>query len=108
LIARWTRDSQPLDAEAVTARLFLPMVLEAARILEEGRVQDPGDVDLGVIYGLGFPDWRGGLLYWADTLGPARLLEMLKPLEPLGPRAHPPPLLTEMARSGRRFCGEWE
>ena len=50
-------------------RLFLPMLTEASRILAEGIVREPGDVDMGLILGIGFPAFRGGLLRWADNLG---------------------------------------
>ena len=60
-------------------------------------------IDLGVIYGLGFPPFKGGLLFWADSLGLDRVLKMLEPLADLGPRMQPTPLLLEMAHSGRRF-----
>jgi hypothetical protein len=79
------------------------MVLEATRILEEGKVRDPRDVDLGLIFGIGFPPFKGGLLFWADTVGPARIIEMLKPLESLGKRYEPTPMLQEMARKNRGF-----
>lgn len=94
---------QKLDAEAVTMRLFIPMLLEATRVLEEKKVRDPRDVDLGLIYGIGFPPFRGGLMHWADTIGPRKIVEMLKPFEPLGERYHVTPLLKELADSGRRF-----
>lgn len=87
----------------ITTRLFLPMVLEATRILAEQRVRHPRDIDLGVLFGLGFPAQRGGLLWWADTLGAAEIIEMLRSLERLGPRAEPTPLLIEMARDDTRF-----
>ena len=70
--------------EQITTRLFLPMVLEATRILEAKVVRDVRDVDLGLIFGMGFPPFKGGLLFWADTLGAAKIVEMLKPLESLG------------------------
>ena len=47
--------SKVLDDEEVTNRLFLPMLLEATRVLEEGIVRDPSDVDMGLILGTGFP-----------------------------------------------------
>ena len=47
------------------------MVLEATRILAEKKVRDARDVDLGLIYGIGFPPFKGGLLFWADTIGAA-------------------------------------
>ena len=67
--------AEALDDETILARLLLPMVLEATRVLAEGKVADPRDVDLGVLFGLGFPAARGGLLCWADTLGAAKIIE---------------------------------
>lgn len=91
------------DAQTVTLRLFLPMVLEATRVLQEQKVRDPRDVDLGLIFGIGFPAFKGGLLFWADTIGTAKLVEMLKPFESLGERFHATPLLLELAASNRKF-----
>jgi 3-hydroxyacyl-CoA dehydrogenase/enoyl-CoA hydratase/3-hydroxybutyryl-CoA epimerase/3-hydroxyacyl-CoA dehydrogenase/enoyl-CoA hydratase/3-hydroxybutyryl-CoA epimerase/enoyl-CoA isomerase len=90
------------DAE-IEARMFLPMVLEATRLVTDKVVRDVRDVDLGLIYGIGFPPFKGGLLFWADTLGAAKIVEMLKPLESLGERARPTPLLLDMARTGKKF-----
>ena len=59
-------------------RLFLPMLTEASRVLTEGIVREPGDVDMGLILGIGFPPFRGGLLRWADTLGLGKVLEKLQ------------------------------
>ena len=103
IVARWVKTSHQHSAENIIHRLLLPMILEATRILEDGVVRDPRDIDLGVIFGLGFPARRGGLLWWADTIKPAALLEMLRPLEPIGPRWQPTRLLMEMAAQGRRF-----
>jgi hypothetical protein len=58
-------------------------------VLEAGLVRDARDVDLGLIFGIGFPPFRGGLLFWADNLGADKIVEMLKPFEPLGPRFEP-------------------
>lgn len=103
LIAQWARPPQQLTPQTITHRLILPMVLEATRLLEERKVRHPGDVDLAVLFGLGFPHARGGLLYWADCLGAGRILRMLKPLESLGPRLQPTRLLQETAHQARRF-----
>jgi 3-hydroxyacyl-CoA dehydrogenase/enoyl-CoA hydratase/carnithine racemase len=97
------RSEEQLDQEQLTLRMFLPMLVEATRVLEEGLVRSVRDVDLGLVLGIGFPPFKGGLLFWADTLGAAKIVEMLKPFEPLGKRYHPTELLLEMARSGRRF-----
>jgi 3-hydroxyacyl-CoA dehydrogenase len=103
IVGRWARPPQALDRHKITSRLTLPMVLEASRILEEGRVRDAGDIDLGVVFGLGFPASRGGLLYWADGLGASRLVELLEPLESLGERARPTAMVLEMAGTGLKF-----
>jgi len=103
LIAQWARPPQPLPPETITHRLILPMVLEATRLVEEGKVRHPGDVDLAVLFGLGFPHARGGLLYWADCVGAERILDVLRPLESLGPRLAPTRLLLEKAERGGTF-----
>ena len=105
LIAHCAAPRPLLSGQEVLNRLLLSMLLEATLILEEGRVADPQAVDLGVLFGLGFPHEQGGLLYWADTLGIDRILEMLRPLEMLGPRLRPTPLLLEMGKQARRFYG---
>jgi 3-hydroxyacyl-CoA dehydrogenase/enoyl-CoA hydratase/3-hydroxybutyryl-CoA epimerase/3-hydroxyacyl-CoA dehydrogenase/enoyl-CoA hydratase/3-hydroxybutyryl-CoA epimerase/enoyl-CoA isomerase len=103
LVAPLLREPKKFSRDDITARLFLPMVLEATRILEEKIVRDVRDVDLGLIYGIGFPPFKGGLLFWADTLGAAKIVEMLKPWESLGERMKPTPMLLEMAKSGKKF-----
>jgi 3-hydroxyacyl-CoA dehydrogenase/enoyl-CoA hydratase/carnithine racemase len=103
LIAPYIRGSSDLDRESVQRRLMLPMVLEATRVLADGLVRDVRDVDLGMIFGLGFPPFRGGLLWWADQVGAKQLVEWLQPFEHLGERAQPTPLLAEMAEKGERF-----
>jgi hypothetical protein len=79
------------------------MLLEGVRVLDEGIAPDPRDIDLGVIFGLGFPAFRGGLLFWADEVGLPRILEMLEPWKSLGPRMQPPASLIERAQRGERF-----
>ena len=105
LLEPMLRGKQKFTEETITARLFLPMLLEATRLLDDKIVRDVRDVDLGLIYGLGFPPFKGGLLFWADSVGAAKILEMLKPLEPLGERWKPTPMLLEMAKSGKKFYG---
>ena len=99
------RKQEKLSEERIVERLFLPMVLEATRILAEHKVRDPRDVDLGLIFGIGFPPFKGGLMFWANTLGAAKIIEMLKPYEALGPRYQPTPMLLEMATENRSFYG---
>ena len=96
--------SRKPQAEADLAdRLFLPMLLEATRLIEDGIVADVRDVDLGLIYGIGFPPFRGGLFCWADTIGAAPLVEKLKPYADLGQRYEPTAMLLEHAKANKKF-----
>jgi 3-hydroxyacyl-CoA dehydrogenase/enoyl-CoA hydratase/3-hydroxybutyryl-CoA epimerase len=58
-----------MDEIEIQLRLFLPMINEAAMILEDKIVEDAASVDLGLIFGIGFPPFRGGLLRYADSEG---------------------------------------
>jgi hypothetical protein len=98
LLEPYVRRVREIPQDEITERLFLPMLLEATRLLEAGVVRDVRDVDLGLIYGLGFPADRGGLLFWADSLGTARVVAMLESHAPLGSRFQPTPWLLDMAR----------
>ena len=75
VIAKWARATKAFTSQAIVDRLLLPMVLEASRVLQEGVAGDPGEIDLGVLFGLGFPAARGGLLWWADTLGADQIVQ---------------------------------
>lgn len=103
ILDRLVRKHDKLSDEQVTERLFFPMLLESTRILEEKKVRDPRDIDLALIYGIGFPPHKGGLLFWADSIGAAKIVERLKPYHEFGPRLQPTPLLLELAKSGKRF-----
>jgi 3-hydroxyacyl-CoA dehydrogenase/enoyl-CoA hydratase/3-hydroxybutyryl-CoA epimerase/3-hydroxyacyl-CoA dehydrogenase/enoyl-CoA hydratase/3-hydroxybutyryl-CoA epimerase/enoyl-CoA isomerase len=105
LLQSLLRKPRKLSGEEITHRLFLPMLLEATRIVEDKIVRDPRDVDLGLIYGIGFPPFKGGLLFWADTVGAKQIIQWLKPLEPLGERMKPTATLREMAERGGKFYG---
>jgi 3-hydroxyacyl-CoA dehydrogenase/enoyl-CoA hydratase/3-hydroxybutyryl-CoA epimerase len=93
-----------VEAEEIQDRLLLPMINEACRILEEKVVRGPNDVDAGMIYGAGFPPFRGGLLRWADALGARTVAErLLRLAEKLGARFKPCDPLMERATRGERF-----
>ena len=84
-------------------RLVLPMLLEATRLLEEGKVRDAREVDLAVLFGLGFPAEKGGLLWWAETVGAKRIVALLQSLPAMGSRAEPTLLLKKLAATGGQF-----
>ncbi len=92
-----------LAPEVMTQRLFMPMLLEATRVLADGIVRDARDVDLGLIFGIGFPPFRGGLMHWADTLGCLQIVETCKALAEDNPHLAPTDCLQQMAKSGSTF-----
>lgn len=72
------KERKKMSETELQLRLFLPMINEAAAILKDGIVQTAADVDLGLIFGIGFPPFRGGLLRYADSEGLDKILAALK------------------------------
>jgi 3-hydroxyacyl-CoA dehydrogenase/enoyl-CoA hydratase/3-hydroxybutyryl-CoA epimerase/3-hydroxyacyl-CoA dehydrogenase/enoyl-CoA hydratase/3-hydroxybutyryl-CoA epimerase/enoyl-CoA isomerase len=103
MLAERRDGERKFSPDELTHRLFFPMLLEATRILDEGLVRDVRDVDLALIYGLGFPPFRGGLLFWADTIGAKKIVELLEPMKKIGKRYEPTPRLLKMAETGEKF-----
>ena len=72
-------------------------------MLEEGIVREPGDVDMGLILGIGFPPFRGGILRWCDSLGAGAVVEKLAKYSHLGKRFEPTESLLRLAKTGETF-----
>lgn len=77
-------ETKDYSNEEIIARMMLPMCTELARCLEEGVVGSVAEADLALVYGLGFPPFRGGVFRWLDTIGMQSLAEMSKTYEHLG------------------------
>jgi 3-hydroxyacyl-CoA dehydrogenase/enoyl-CoA hydratase/3-hydroxybutyryl-CoA epimerase len=90
--------------EEIQDRLGLIMVNEAVRTLEEGVLRSARDGDVGAVFGIGFPPFRGGPFWYVDQAGAQNVLDRLRALEArFGKRFSPAPMLEQMARDGRRF-----
>jgi 3-hydroxyacyl-CoA dehydrogenase/enoyl-CoA hydratase/3-hydroxybutyryl-CoA epimerase len=90
----------------VEQRLVYAMLNEAALAASEGVVRSARDGDIGAIYGIGFPPFRGGPLRMMDDLGPARVVEILNLLKlEFGDRFAPAPVLLDMLENGGTFHG---
>lgn len=105
LLKQFIRDKRKFSRDEITDRLMLPMLVEASLLLEEELVRDARDIDLGMIFGTGFPPFKGGPMFWADTLGIAKIVEKLKPYEALGKRYQPTAQFQALARRGGRLYG---
>jgi len=93
-----------VDEAAVEQRLVYSMLNEAAMAMGEGVVRQPRDGDIGAIFGIGYPPFRGGPLRTIDSLGAAAVVETLRALaEQFGTRFTPAESLVEMAASGKTF-----
>jgi 3-hydroxyacyl-CoA dehydrogenase / enoyl-CoA hydratase / 3-hydroxybutyryl-CoA epimerase len=90
----------------IQERLSLAMINEAVRCLEDGVLRGPRDGDVGAVFGIGFPPFRGGPFWYLDQAGPTRVVERLRWLEAgHGARFAPAGLLVEKSESGERFHG---
>ncbi len=90
--------------QEILRRLLFSSVNEACRILEEGKAYRASDIDVMWLYGFGFPRYRGGLMYWADQLGPGAVYEQISVWErEHGRRWAPSKLLRQLAESGTPF-----
>ena len=67
-----------IDDEEIVERTLYTMVNEGAKILEEGMAQRASDIDVVWIYGYGWPVYRGGPMFWADTVKLATIVDGLK------------------------------
>ncbi len=103
ILERCRTAGRKIEPDEITDRLFLPMLVEASRVLEEKIVREPSDVDMGLILGIGFPAFHGGILRWAVTLGLDKVLDKLKRYEHLGPRFQATEQIQQLAKSGRGF-----
>ncbi len=100
---RGIRRRQIADEE-ILARLLHPLVNEGARILAERIASRSSDIDLVYVHGYGFPAYRGGPMFWADTVGLEKVVATMQSLAPThGTRWAPAPLLLDLVASGRGF-----
>ena len=91
-------------SDLVQRRLVYAMLNEAAMACAENVVRSPRDADIGAIFGIGFPAFRGGPLRMIDDLGAGRVVETLYQLqEQFGERFRPAPALLELSRRSGRY-----
>ncbi|MGB5164174.1 MAG: fatty acid oxidation complex subunit alpha FadB, partial [Woeseiaceae bacterium] len=109
LLAPIIDGKETLSAEDIVDSMMIPMCLEAVRCLEDGIAASATDVDLALIYGVGFPPFRGGALHYIDDVGIAAFVARADALaENAGPmRAmyEPTEKLREMAAASGAFFG---
>jgi 3-hydroxyacyl-CoA dehydrogenase len=94
-----------ITRDEILDRCIYALVNEGARIVEDGIALRPVDIDIVYLNGYGFPAWRGGPMFYADTMGLKNVLHRIQDFE----RAHgpdlwePAPLLKKLAEAGKTF-----
>ncbi len=95
--------SKVVSDSEIVERMMIPLITESVRCLEEKIVETPMEVDLGVIYGIGFPPFHGGVLKYADTVGLGAICEKISSYSSLGGCYEAPALLKKLANEGKTF-----
>ncbi len=103
LMQEHVADSREFDKEEIIARLMVPMANEAIRCLEEGIVDSASEADMALLYGLGFPPFRGGIFRWIETVGLANFVEMADKYAHLGPIYQVTDGVRQMAADGKSY-----
>jgi 3-hydroxyacyl-CoA dehydrogenase len=97
---------RPISKNEILGRMIYPMINEGARILEEGIALRPGDIDIVWVQGYGFPVAKGGPMFWADSIGLARIRDELAQYAKMTGETslEPAPLLLKLASKGKGFA----
>ena len=103
LIRERRRSNHTLSDSVISQRLFLPVLLEATRILQESLVDSRSAIDYAMRQGLGMRRPNSGIFSWANCFGKRTLLDWLKPLQSLGQRFEPTQLLLDAAKCNKEF-----
>ncbi|VIO73481.1 Fatty acid oxidation complex subunit alpha [Bradyrhizobium ivorense] len=105
-LARLGRKKRVVSDDEILERMMYPMINEGAKILAEGIAARPSDIDVVWLYGYGWPIYRGGPMYWADTVGLKHIADRLSfyAKETNDPSLEPAPLLKKLADEGKTFA----
>ena len=97
-----------ITRDEILERCIYAMINEGARILEEGYALRAADIDTIYLSGYGFPGYRGGPMWYADTVGLKQILQRIQEFERThGEYWEPAPLLRQLVEQGRTFA-QWD
>ena len=105
ILAPVVYEQREVTDEDIINFMMIPLCLETVRCLEDKIVETAAEADMGLIYGIGFPPFRGGALRYIDSIGVAEFVALADKYADLGPLYHPTAKLREMAANGQRFYG---
>jgi 3-hydroxyacyl-CoA dehydrogenase/enoyl-CoA hydratase/3-hydroxybutyryl-CoA epimerase/enoyl-CoA isomerase len=99
-------DRKDFDKEEIIARVMIPMANEAIRCLEEGIVASAAEADMALLFGLGFPPFRGGIFRYIETMGLANFVALADKYASLGPIYQISDGVREMAAAGKSYFSQ--
>ncbi len=91
--------------EQIIERMMVPLCIETVRCLEDGIVDTAAEADMGLIFGIGFPPFRGGALRYIDSIGIEAFNKIADKYADLGALYTPTSGMREMAKTGKKFFG---
>jgi 3-hydroxyacyl-CoA dehydrogenase/enoyl-CoA hydratase/3-hydroxybutyryl-CoA epimerase/enoyl-CoA isomerase len=103
LLAPHCDERKDFDKQEIITRMMLPMATELARCLEEGIVSSAAEADMALVYGVGFPPFRGGVFRWLDNIGMQAFVEMSDQFKHLGKLYEATDTQREMAANGSKY-----
>lgn len=103
LLAPHVADKQEFSAEEFIARTMVPMANEAIRCLEEGIVGSAAEADMALLYGIGFPPFRGGIFRYIETMGLQNFVDLADKYADLGAIYQVSDGVRDMARNGKSY-----
>ena len=110
LVRKWVQEAgiaqRQISASEITDRCIYALVNEGARILQEGYALRASDIDIIYLHGYGFPSYRGGPMWYADTVGLKQVYDRVCELHRQhGETWRPAPLLQQLVERGKTFAG---
>lgn len=105
LIKQVQKAPRDFSDDEIIERMMVPLCIETVRCLEDKIVETAAEADMGLIFGIGFPPFRGGALRYMDSIGIAEFCKLADKYAELGPLYQPTEGMREMARTGQKFFG---
>lgn len=102
-VMSYANQGKELSKDDIIQRCMVPMINETVRCLEEGIVSSPAEADMALLYGLGFPAFRGGVFRHLDTIGLDNFVNVADKWANLGAMYQVTDTLRDMAKNNKTF-----
>ncbi|MEH6577285.1 MAG: fatty acid oxidation complex subunit alpha FadB [Amphritea sp.] len=103
LLSDCVGEPREFSDEEIIERMMIPLCIETVRCLEDSIVATPAEADMGLVYGIGFPPFRGGVFHYLDEVGLDAFCAMTEKYADLGPLYQPTERMKQMAANGEKY-----